>query len=281
MSYSQSLQEIRHIHYTYQRKDNWDKFNINIDDFKSNPYTFLKWRFYLETSSLLLYILVKTKIKPNHISLFYAFLGILTLLFLGLPFENKIFLYIGLFIAFTKTTIDACDGYIARLKNQKSISGLVLDEYGAYINAIGFQSGLAFYLANTGDGKLFYYLAFLIPFLYAAKLKNFAYSVLLNQIIENKNFLNENNNLNKENKFSIKYFDAKYKKIYILFNSLFDDRARSVDFIILIFILEINYNLNLLKYILIFIVLKHVINSIINIYVVSKEDWIRNKIDKI
>lgn len=155
MSYSQSLQEIRNIHYSYQRKDNWDNFKINIDDFKSNPYTFLKWRFYLETSSLILYVLVRTNIKPNQISLFYAFLGILTLFFLGLPFEKKIFLYIGLFIAFSKTIIDACDGYIARLKNQKSISGFVLDGYGAHINAIGFQSGLGFYLANNQNDIFF------------------------------------------------------------------------------------------------------------------------------
>ena len=91
MSYSQSLQEIRNIHYAYQRKDNWDSFKVNIDDYKSNPYTYLKWRFYLETSSILLYFLVRTNIKPNHISLFYAFLGILTLLFLGLPLKIKYF----------------------------------------------------------------------------------------------------------------------------------------------------------------------------------------------
>ena len=155
MLYSQTLKEIRNIHYSYQRKDNWDNFKIDIDNFKSNPYTFLKWRLYLETSSLILYFLVRTNIKPNQISLFYAFLGILTLFFLSLPFESKIFIYIGLFIAFTKTIIDACDGYIARLKNQKSISGFVLDGYGAHINAIGFQSGLGFYLANNQNEIFF------------------------------------------------------------------------------------------------------------------------------
>ncbi len=283
MSYSQSLQEIRNIHYSYQRKDNWDNFKINIDDFKSNPYTFLKWRFYLETSSLILYVLVRTNIKPNQISLFYAFLGILTLFFLGLPFENKIFLYIGLFIAFSKTIIDACDGYIARLKNQKSISGFVLDGYGAHINAIGFQSGLGFYLANN-QNDIFFYLVFLIPFFYAVKLKTFAYSTLLNEIIENKKNLEQKHPIQEKDndeKILKKFSNDTLKKFYNIFSSILDDRARSVDFIILLFIFELNFNFILIKYVFIFLIIKHLIISLINIAIISNNKWLENKINKI
>lgn len=283
MSYSQSLQEIRNIHYSYQRKDNWDNFKINIDDFKSNPYTFLKWRFYLETSSLILYVLVRTNIKPNQISLFYAFLGILTLFFLGLPFEKKIFLYIGLFIAFSKTIIDACDGYIARLKNQKSISGFVLDGYGAHINAIGFQSGLGFYLANN-QNDIFFYLVFLIPFFYAVKLKTFAYSTLLNEIIENKKNLEQKHPIQEKDndeKILKKFSNDSLKKFYNIFSSILDDRARSVDFIILLFIFELNFNFILIKYVFIFLIIKHLIISLINIAIISNNKWLENKINKI
>ncbi len=283
MSYAQTLQEIRNIHYSYQRKDNWENFKINIDDFKSNPYTFLKWRFYLETSSLLLYVLIRTNIKPNQISLFYAFLGILTLLFLGLPFENKIFLYAGLFIAFSKTIIDACDGYIARLKNQKSISGFVLDGYGAHINAIGFQAGLGFYLANN-QNDIFFYLVFLIPFFYAVKLKTFAYSTLLNEIIENKKNLEEKHPIKEKSndeKISTKFSNNTLKKYYNIFSSILDDRARSVDFIILLFIFELNFNLILIKYIFIFLIIKHLIITLINIVIISNSKWLENKINKI
>jgi len=283
VSYSQTLQEIRNVHYSYQRKDNWDNFKINIDDFKSNPYTFLKWRLYLETSSLILYVLVRSNIKPNQISLFYAFLGILTLLFLGLPFEDRIFLYIGLFIAFSKTIIDACDGYIARLKNQKSISGFVLDGYGAHINAIGFQSGLGFYLANN-QNDIFFYLVFLIPFFYAVKLKTFAYSTLLNEIIENKKNFGEKHPIQKgdENeKISKKFSNDTLKKFYNIFSSILDDRARSVDFIILLFIFELNFNFILIKYVFILLIIKHSIISLINIIIISNNKWLENKINKI
>jgi hypothetical protein len=286
MIYSQSLKEIRDTIYTYQRKDNLENFNINIDDFKSHPYTFLKWRFYLETSSLLLFILVRTKIKPNHISLFYASLGILTLLFMSIPTENKFYLFFALFIAFTKTTIDACDGYIARLKNQKSLSGFVLDGYGAHINAIGFQCGIGFYLANYYNETFFLYLVFLIPFFYAIRLKTFAYSSLLNEIIENKYYLNSKHPFIKkekdlENSFVSKLEKNNYKKIYSLFNSIFDDRARSVDLIILFFLIEIIFGFKLIEYIFYFLVSKHSIIVLINLFIVSNNDWLESKINQI
>ena len=286
MSYSQSLKEIRNTQYAYQTKDAWNNFKVDINDFKSNPYTFLKWRLYLETSSLLLYILVRTNIKPNHISLVYAFLGILTLLFMGLPFENKMFLYFGLFIVFSKTIIDACDGYIARLKNQKSISGFVLDPYGAYINVIGFQSGMGFYLANTYDNNFFLYLVFLIPFCYAVRFKNYAYSNLLNEIIENKNYIDSkhpsvkkkddlsNSNLSKLEK-------SNFKKFYKFFINIFDDRARSVDLIILFFLIEINFNIKLIEYVFYYLICKHLIIVLVSLIVYSNNEWLENKINKI
>jgi len=286
MSYSQSLKEIRDIHYEHQRKDNWVGFQIDIDDFKSNPYTFLKWRFYLETSSLLLYVLVRTKIKPNHISLFYASLGILTLLFLSLSNKNLIFLYLGLFIAFSKTIFDACDGYIARLKNQKSISGFILDPYGAYINAIGFQSGIGFYLANTYDQNFFLYLVFLIPFCYAIRLKTYAYSSLLNEIIENKDQLNTKHPP-RNKKDDIKYLKltkldkSKFRKFYNIFLNIFDDRARSVDFIILLFLIETKFDFKLIEYVFYFLIFKHLIIVFVSLYVYSNNEWLENKINKI
>ncbi len=286
MSYAQSLKEIRDTHYSHQRKDNWDNFKIDIDDFKSNPYTFLKWRFYLETSSLLLYILIRTNIRPNHISLVYAFLGILTLIFLGLSNQNIIFLYFGLLIAFSKTILDACDGYIARLKNQKSLSGFILDPYGAYINAIGFQCGIGFYLASTYDKNYFLYLVFLIPFCYAIRFKSYAYSSLLNEIIENKDHLdtihppkNKDNEI-KDSKIS-KLEKSNIRKIYNLFLNTFDDRARSVDFIILLFLIETNFNFRLIEFVFYFLILKHLIIVFVSLFVYSNNEWLENKINKI
>jgi hypothetical protein len=286
MSYSQSLREIRNIQYSHHKKDSLENFQVDLDDFKSNPYTFLKWRFYLETSSLLLYFLVRTNIKPNHITLFYSFLGILTLFLLGLPSENKIFLYTGLFIAFTKTTIDACDGYIARLKNQKSTSGFVLDPYGAYINTIGFQSGIGFYLAYTYENNVFLYLAFLIAFCYAISFKTYAYSYILNEIIENKHVIHSRHPSTREeqltnNSFISKLKKSNLKKIYNLLNNTFDDRARSVDLIILLFLIEIIFNLRLIEYIFYYLVIRHLIIVFVNLFIYSNNEFLESKINKI
>lgn len=286
MSYSQSLREIRNTQYSHHKKDSLENFQVDLDDFKSNPYTFLKWRFYLETSSLLLYLLVRTNIKPNQITLFYAFLGILTLLLLGLPTENKIFLYTGLFIAFTKTTIDACDGYIARLKKQKSTSGFALDPYGAYINAIGFQSGIGFYLAYTYENNFFLYLVFLIPFCYAIRFKAYAYSYILDEIIENKNVIDSRHPTVKKNQITNNSFIAKLKKsnlkkIYDLLNNIFDDRARSVDLIILLFLIEIKLDLRIIEYIFYYLVFRHLIIVFVNLFTYTNNELLEDKINRI
>ena len=286
MSYSQSLREIRNTQYSHHKKDSLENFQVDLDDFKSNPYTFLKWRFYLEASSLLLYFLVRTNIKPNHITLFYTFLGILTLFLMALPSENKIFLYSGLFIAFTKTIIDACDGYIARLKNQKSTSGFVLDPYGAYINAIGFQSGIGFYLAYAYDDNFFLYLVFLIPFCYAIRFKTYSYSFILNEIIENKNLIDSRHPSNKNrqitnNSFLLKLKKSNLKKIYDLLNNIFDDRARSVDLIILLFFVEINLDLRLIEFIFYYLIIRHLITVFVSLFIYSNNEWLENKINKI
>lgn len=286
MSYSQSLREIRNTQYSHHKKDSLENFQVDLDDFKSNPYTFLKWRFYLEASSLLLYFLVRTNIKPNHITLFYAFLGILTLFLMALPSENKIFLYSGLFIAFTKTIIDACDGYIARLKNQKSTSGFVLDPYGAYINAIGFQSGIGFYLAYTYQNDVFLYLVFLMAFCYAIRFKAYAYSYILNEIIENKNVIDLRHPSTKEErptngKYILKLKKSNLKKIYDLLNNTFDDRARSVDLIILLFLLENIFNLRLIEYIFYYLIIRHLIIVFVNLFIYTNNEYLESKINKI
>ena len=286
MSYKQSLKEIRDTHYTYQRKDNLENYQINIDDYKSNPYTFLKYIFYIEASSLILYVLIRTNIKPNHVSLVYAFLGILTLIFLSLSNQNILFLYLGLSIAFSKGILDACDGYIARLKNQKSISGFVLDPYGAYMNTIGFQSGIGFYLANTYNENYFLYMAFLIPFCYAVRFKNYAYYSLLNEFIENRKRLDashpaKNNTDDIKNSKLSKLEKSKLRKFYNIFLNIFDDRARSVDTIILLFLFESLFNFKVIEYVFYFLVFKHLVIVLVSLLVYSNNRWLESKINNI
>ena len=95
-----------------------------------------------------------------------------------------------------------------------------------------------------------------------------------------KNYSNIDSEISQEN-HSLKTDQLKYKKIYTFFNSILDDRARSVDTIILFFLIEITLEIYLVKFILLFLVIKHLVNFIINLFIVSDKNWLNKKIRKI
>ena len=46
MKFHLSLKEVWRILVTHQKKDNLENHDLDLDDYKSNPYTYLKWKFY-------------------------------------------------------------------------------------------------------------------------------------------------------------------------------------------------------------------------------------------
>ena len=48
---------------------------MNIDDWFKSPYSSIKARYYIEGSSLIVFLLQNTKITPNQLSIFYGILG--------------------------------------------------------------------------------------------------------------------------------------------------------------------------------------------------------------
>ena len=87
----------RLINYKH-RKDENEEFFVNIDDWIKSPYSCLKARFYIEISSLIVYILQFTKITPNFVSVIYSFAGLLSGILLC--FDHKNLIYSGLLIFF-------------------------------------------------------------------------------------------------------------------------------------------------------------------------------------
>ena len=132
----------------------------------------------------------------------------------------------------------------------------------------------------------FLYMAFLIPFCYAVRFKNYAYYSLLNEFIENRKRLDEShpakNNTNdiKNSKLS-KLEKSKFRKFYNIFLNIFDDRARSVDTIILLFILESFLNFKVIEYVFYFLVFKHLIIVLVSLLVYSNNSWLESKINNI
>jgi len=252
---------IRQSFYKEHFERELSKFNINLYSFTDNPYTKLKSYYYIEIGALFIYLLLKTNIKPNSITLFYALLGIVgVILLLFNTIETTI---IALFIFFSKNIPDWIDGYIARIKNKTSTLGSWLDEWGASVNLLCFQIGVIIYLVNASGDSIYYIIGIIIAILNAMNFKNFILKVShysnkkLNLIIDNDKTNNPESRLLKVLK------NVVYKLRY-------DGRSRYTDLVILIILVELYYGQILLSFIIAWIWL---ILSIINFFYSIKQSF--------
>ena len=276
----QTIKEARKYQYDYHS----EKFPY-VDDWKRNPYTFLKARFYMEASAILVYFLLKTKIKPNTVTIIYGLSGIVGGILLSIPLNITIIL--ALFIFFTKGILDWSDGHLARVTGQTSIAGHVLDSYGALLNDLGFQIGLGCYVAFKTDSVMFYYLIPLIPFFYATKLKTFSEIILFTELSKKK-FLEDRmqrcadvgttHTTSKNIKANVL---GKYKKYYKYFSSFLDARARNVDFICLLILIEMLTSISITWIIFIAFVIKGFISFVGGYYITIMKGWIEKSVDAV
>ena len=98
---------------------------------KKIPTVVLKLEFILNYQLFLLFF-YNLQHTPNNISLIYCASGIITGLFLAS--NNFTLMIVGLAIFVLKGAIDWTDGLIARMKNQISSVGHILDTWGSYRN---------------------------------------------------------------------------------------------------------------------------------------------------
>jgi len=227
----------------------------------------------METSAILVWLLSKTKIKPNSVTIAYGIAGVVGGVMLAIPLD--ITRIIAIVIFFTKGILDWSDGHLARITGQTSLTGHILDTHGAHINSLCFQIGLGFYVAQKTDMMIFYYLIPLIPFFYAANLAYFstgvwlAFDVIKGQIDRCVDTdMRQSLALEGRKLSEIKGSRFKY---YIL--NIFDDRARSVDFICLLIVIEIYTSYFVTWVIFSLLLLKQFIIFCGSYYVVVKHGW--------
>ena len=268
-----TIRKLRNEQYSY---------NINlypyINNWKKNPYTFIKAKFYMETSAILVWLLLKTNIKPNSVTVLYGLAGILTGILLSIP--NNIAIIIGLAIAFSKGILDWIDGHFARITEQTSLTGHILDIYGAHLNSLGLQSGLGMYVAYRADTLLFYYLVPLLLFFRAGSIIRYSKAILFEEISSENNVSlfqdNDSQGKNQDN-ININSLERSYGKYKNLFMGFLDDRARSVDLICLIILLEIVFPINISWLVFLLIVVKYFIIFVASIYMIGKGSWAENE----
>ncbi len=275
------IREIRKGLYSNAKEVSINEYGVDLDNWRAEPYTSLKARFYMEASSVLVWLLLKTKIKPNTVTIFYGLAGIIGCVLLSIPYKWTII--VALFIFFTKGILDWTDGQLARETKQTSLAGHMLDAYGAQLGALGLQIGLGFYVAQKVDFMPFFYLVPLIPFFYTASLTSFCYSPLFDQISKESLKIQNEKNLQKEkngeNNGADDIRSDRWKR-YLWINHVLDDRARSVDFILLLILIEIIYPSFFVTWIVfLLLVFKRFLIFSGKFYLVAYKGWVERTLE--
>ncbi len=265
---------LRKLHWSDQKKILKNKFNININEFISQPYSFFKTVLYIELSSILVFFIQNTIITPNALSISYAILGLLSGVFLATNNEN--FILAGLIIIFLKGIIDWSDGLLARISKKTSFLGSILDEWGGLIGAYSFIFGFGFYLYNINSEKIFIFLTIFILATRSLDLKNFFYFTTTYKLYNNEIHKIEHKKLSnkkKEKKYNVEKFIYYIK---VIFQNFLDDRARSIDFICFLIFLDIFYiEITFLKYIYFVLAFKYAVLFIGSFYLIYFKDYIK------
>jgi len=260
-----NILELKCIMFSYQ----FSKFPFLLDFF-GNPYTFIKSRYYMYCSVVLVYVLLKTRIKPNAVTIAYVLCGIATAILLAIP--NITCNLAAVVIAFNKGILDWSDGHLARIKYSPSVTGHILDEYGAVINSIGLTVGLGFFsMHQSGYNGLIYAIS-VAPILQGMTYKSFAKNV----IIDNRHNYKLKTVSDYEKTTDLDRSGVGSKglgNLLINLNCILDDRARSVDFVLLIILCDIYFGTFITLYIFLLITFKLFAKFAFSFYTGVNNKW--------
>lgn len=201
----------------------------------NSPYSLIKAIYYIETASLFLFITQKIIKSPNFVTVLYILTGVVGA-FLVIFSPHNCFFYLGLFMIFTKGTFDWADGALARRLNKTSFLGHALDVYGASICDAAFRVVFVFYTMN-------YYPEYMLLFpLFAFVLLitkfNIFSDVLYYKSIKDDHAIKDKKKNNFEKNLRQGKKLKKITKLYNIYTSFLDARARSTDFLILILLID-------------------------------------------
>ena len=284
------MKKIKNYNYLQIRKINYKdriksskKFDppIDINNWMTNPYTWFKSIFYIEISSIIVFVSHHLKISPNFLTGIYILLGLVGGLFLSI--NNNSIIVIGLIIFFSRGSFDWSDGVLARLTGQTSNLGNLLDNWGAKVGSISFTIGFGFYLHNIHNEFLIVYLILFIKFLKLIDLRDYSYHLATFELIKIKN---KKKYLEKINLKRSKLFRKKGFNFYIFFKNIFlnfvDERSRTIDLILGLIYLDIFYfNIYILKYIFYYMAFKTLIVFLAGIYAVIFKNYVFRENNKI
>jgi hypothetical protein len=271
------ISDLRKQQYEYH-----EKLYPYINDWMRHPYTWFKARFYMESSAILVYWCLRFGIRPNTVTMVYISCGIVGGVLLAIPM--KITIYLSIFIFFSKGILDWSDGHLARITNRVSLKGGILDDYGAHVNSLGFWAGLGFYSANITDSIIFYYLIPILLFFYAADLYQYACLLIIQHAnLQSKDFLSVDTSREYEVKRSpfrlIRATTYIFEHFCDYIRDRFpDDRARSVDFVCFLILLELNNDIFISWIVFLLFFLKKFILYTFSVYAIVHKNWVEHNV---
>jgi len=238
-----------------KKKEVYSKYELG--NFGRNPYSSLKTKLYIEGSTLLILICIKLGIKPNSVTAVYALLGLLGALMLSIPSDT--YNIIGVIIFFFKGIIDWTDGGVARLTNQTSKFGNLFDAWAGRFGHVNFIIGLSCYLYFKNNEVYFLFLLVLLLAVYSTSLKIMSLQICDLSMFKKMQQMKIGKKLSKSRNLSL------LVRIGVILKNSFDDRARSVDLICLLIVINLKIDiLMILNFIFYFIVLRFIMASIYN-----------------
>jgi len=232
-----------------------------------SPYTLVKAVYYMETASIFLFLTQAFIRSPNFITMLYVIAGVVGA-FLLITEQNTLF-NVGLFLVFTKGTFDWADGPLARRLNKTSFIGHSLDTYGAQVNDSAFRLSFIYY-------TLVYYpnLMFLFPVI--------AFIILITKfsVFSDILYYKAKNNITLDNVRKIRDTEVEESlkdpknikgiaNLYYHYQSILDARARSIDFLLLILLVDKIFDYDLSKLLLslsMLIVLRSLVKYVADFY---------------
>ena len=285
------------------RKEIYDchhKYDAYIfDEWKWYSYRKFKAKLYMNVAPYIVCLLMHTKIKPNIVTVVYALMGIIAGIFLAIPL--KLFILIGIILFSTRSFLDWSDGHYARETNQTSITGAILDPYGALTGWVALWVGLGLYVANKPIEGIIYltpnlipitsmiftniiYLIPVIPAIFAMDIMMFTRAQLFTShiTIDIQNYNQEKPNRADPRSIYAKYgIEKEYpiiSKIVRSFYQIFEHNTRTVDAVCFIILLELLFPIFISWIVFLVFLLWQIILFAGIFFMVAKGGWVEKEL---
>lgn len=227
---------IREINYSRTNFRHEEEYQINLRQWTKNPYSSLKSKLFIEISSIIVFLLQKTKITPNFLTITNTAIVLVASLLFAF-FDNDLIKFYCIIIFFFQGALDWADGLLASIKKESSDLGRVLDPWSGFVNYNLFIISLGFFLYNKLNSDIFIYLVIFFLSLKLFDLRNYSYMFIMYEVY--KGNIKRKKNGKKQSLIKINNTLLIIKKII---QNILNDRSHWVDTILLITTVEIYSN---------------------------------------